>query len=115
MDDDEQDLSWLTQDSYSQEYWKPETATFVRYVYDDDEYVDPVGNEVVIRQHLPDNYCVRFQEIQNGLIDNFDTENPPVVSLHSSVNACSQFSEQQTQRFSEPVTEDDLSTMQRKT
>ncbi len=114
MDEDEQDLSWLTQDSYSQEYRKPETATFVRYVYDEDEYMDPVGNEVVICQHLPDNDRVRLQEIQNGLIDNFDTVNPPLVSLQSSADTSLQFSEQ-TQQFSDPVTDDDLSTMQRKT
>ncbi len=95
----EEDLSWLTQSAPVDEWRRPETATFVRYVYDDDEFVEPVGNEIVIRQHLPDNDRVCLQHIQNGLIDNIDTEHPPLLSLQSSVDSSmsSQLSDQQTQ------------------
>ncbi len=118
MDNLEGDLSWLTQSSGDSNPWKkPETAQFIRYVYDDDEYIDPVGNEVVIHQHLPDNNKVRLQDIQNGLIDNnFDTYNPPVVGLESHIDStCStDCADQQTQCFGEPVSDDDLLNMQRK-
>ena len=112
MDSWEEDLSWLTQ---SESLRQPETAAMVRYVYDDDEYVEPHGQEVVIRQHLEENDRVRLQHIQNGLIDNFDTRDPPVLPLDSAVDS-SQDSQpdQQTQQFSDPVTQDDLLNMQRK-
>ncbi len=115
--DMEEDLSWLTQDSQNEiaQCRDPETAGFVWYVYDDEEYIDPVGNEVIIRQNLSNNDRVCLQQIQNGLIDNFDPCHPPILSLQSSAETSSQLSKQQTQRFSDPVTDDDLSAMQRKT
>ncbi len=122
MDDMEEDLSWLTQQESqsgdSQNYWRrPETVPMVQYVYDNDEYVEPNPHEVVIHQHLDENDRVRLQHVQNGLIDNFNTSNPPLLSLESSGNSTSSLdvSEQQTQRFSDPVTQDDLLNMQRKT
>ncbi len=72
----------------------------VRYVYDDDEYIEPNPNEVVIRQYLDENDAVQLRHVQNGLLDNFDTARPPLLSLESSgsLSESSQFlADQQTQ------------------
>ncbi len=60
MENDVEDVEWLTQQvtqlpSSQDNCWRhPETVPMVRYVYDDEEYVEDVPNQVVIRQRLPD-------------------------------------------------------------
>ncbi len=125
MDSDGEDMSWLTQevsslpacqDNYCR---RPETVPMVRYVYDDDEYVEPNPNEVVICQRIPDNDPYVHRDIQRGLLDNFDTAHPPVVSLDSSVSqcfddSCADNTPDHSQRFRAPVSGDELLNMQRK-
>lgn len=56
MEGSQDDVAWLTQEldtvpSSQLSYWRhPETVPMVRYVYDDEEYVETNPHEVVIRQ-----------------------------------------------------------------
>ncbi len=63
---------------------------------------------------------VAHRHVQRGLIDNFNPSQPPILSLNPSISQDSMqssfpLSKQQTQRFSDPVTLDELLNMQRKT
>ncbi len=128
MDCNLEEVSWLTQQvtqlpSSQDNYWRhPETVPMVRYVYDDEEYVEDVPNQVVIRQRLPDNDSVAHKHVQHGLIDNFNPSQLPLLSLDSCASqyddqepVCVNDSQQHTQRFSDLVTADELVNMQRKT